>query len=151
MHFRSYFASVCLLSITAEAKNRADYSLERTLLERAHAKEELNVHPDKVPNWMRGFYDDFHEKTPDYHEQPDHDSRQHSEEYEPAGFGQDLLTDLVRDDPYQRQKSHHKSTAQPHELERHQRGAFRDEADSSHFTMHPKKAEYQSEVDLRRL
>ena len=63
MHgLRSYFASVCLIAVAecAEHLARGDFNLEEALLNReAHHSNDLYVHPDKIPNWMRGFYDDF--------------------------------------------------------------------------------------------
>ena len=66
------FATVCLIAVAAQAKAQTDYSLENTLLRRAKAKN-TKVHPDKVPNWMRGFYDDFHH---DENEDTHHDQQQ---------------------------------------------------------------------------
>ena len=51
---------------------------------------------------------------------------------------------------YQRSKQHHKPVVERHELEKHDRGAFRDKQDASLFTMHPKRAFYKEELDMRR-
>ena len=126
-------------------------------MERSRHKEGLNVHPDKVPNWMRGFFDDFK----DSRDLGEHDHLTTSQpklvnydlaraeaierSHEERGIGRvdDHFRDLVYEDPYQRQKMHQKFTVERSELERHDRGAFRDETDSSIFTMHPKRAEYR--------
>ena len=72
MRFKSSpycFASVCLLAVAvAEAKTREEFSIERAILERSRLKDGLAVHPDSVPNWMRGFFDDFHEKKAQLHD-----------------------------------------------------------------------------------
>ena len=53
-------------------------------------------------------------------------------------------------DNYHHTTQHRKVYAEPHELERHERGAFRDHEDSRYFTMHPKRKEYREETDHRR-
>ena len=72
--FRPYFAAVCLVAVVACKENRANnFNLEKTLLNRAQSND-MYVHPDKIPNWMRGFYDDFHP------EQRQHWERSHERE-----------------------------------------------------------------------
>ena len=41
-------------------------------------------------------------------------------------------------------------TAAPHELSRHERGAFPDEHDSRYFSMNPKLPEYREQTEQRR-
>lgn len=81
MHLRSYFASVCLLAVATEASVRRDFNLEATMLENARARANtMNVHPDKIPNWMGGFYDDY---TPESSKRSErHEQRHHRQEYE---------------------------------------------------------------------
>ena len=71
MRFKSSsycFASVCILAVTvAEAKTREEFSVDRAKLERNRLKNGLAVHPDSVPNWMRGFFDDFQDEGHFYH------------------------------------------------------------------------------------
>ena len=71
--------------------------------------------------------------------------------HDERGFGKIHPTheDDIRHDPYQRSKSYMKFTVEPHELERHERGAFRDSEDSRYFTMHPKKQGYRDELEKR--
>jgi len=105
--------------VVAEAKTREDFSIERTLLARAQATKGLTVHPDKVPNWMRGFYDDFHEgdkglfypvaekvlgNPPEHHDEQAAIERSHH--YRGLGGQFADHEELVREDPYQRTKSH---------------------------------------------
>jgi len=61
-NFRSCFATVCLIAVAACDENKtADFDLEKVLLNRAadHQSNDMYVQPDNIPNWMRGFYDDF--------------------------------------------------------------------------------------------
>ena len=63
---RSYFAAVCMMAVaSAELEPRTDFSkmalnLESHLLRRgSHLPASRKPHPDSIPNWMRGFYDDI--------------------------------------------------------------------------------------------
>ena len=153
MYLRTTFASVCLIAVVARAEHHADYNVEHTIMDRT-----LKVHPDKIPNWMRGFYDDFpKEKRPVHVRQPHHRDQQyyhemgvypesHAEEaYERSHQGREFTTfmpsheELARHSSYQRAKH----SAYPYESERHTRGAFRDDHDSRYFTMHPVRPEYR--------
>ena len=66
------------------------------------------------------------------------------------GIGRAEHQELAREDLYQRSKQHHKPVVDRHEFEKHERGAFRDEKDASLFTMHPKRAFYKEELDMKR-
>ena len=122
---------------------------------------------------MRGFYDDFDlrpEHQPQYHhsgrrydledqygefnggsEGSSEDERAYERSYSERGFATipPSHEEIVRHDPYQRSKTDIKFTVEPHELERHERGAFRDDRDSRYFTMHPKRPEYRDELEQR--
>lgn len=77
MQFRLTFAPVCLIAVTAaKLIPRNDFGLENLLLNRL-ADNKLIDRPEKNPNWMRGFYDEY-----DHH--ADSRYRQlHDRSYEP--------------------------------------------------------------------
>ena len=181
MHFRHFFASSCLLAVAAEAQARHHYNLEQTLLDRM-VPNRVASRPDVIPNWMRGFYDDF---TPQARAVPAHTAPVHApahatvlhapptdfyesvadayypahspevEAYELSHGSRDIgqihpgHADAIHYDPYQRGKAHIKRYAEPHELQRHERGAFPSQQHPRQFTMHPKKPQYRSEDEQK--
>lgn len=63
------------MAVAAEAADRRDYNMEAQFLANARARaNQIKLHPDKIPNWMRGFYDEFKPEVK-------HDQHQ-SQEYE---------------------------------------------------------------------
>ena len=129
---RSYFASVCLVAVVASRANKAnDFDLERTLLERNLSN---STYEQPIPNWMRGFYDDFervppqvehhhwertHERMPEQHSFYHLDDAEKVVKYHQPAVEYEVSHDergfmlippsheeLIQVDPYQRQKAH---------------------------------------------
>lgn len=68
-----YFATVCLMAaVTAEAVTRRDFNLELALLEKIKSNA-TPANPDMMPNWMRGFFDDFTPEPESHHQESWHE------------------------------------------------------------------------------
>lgn len=130
MYFRSYFASLCLLAVSVAADNRYyaeeehHFNLERHLINRAR-ENSRKPHPDKIPNWMRGFYDDF---TPEERLAHDHrvSSRHHRRHHERSRSPEYYLgSSMHHDNLHHHYSALSPSGAEDYERTHHERGLGR--------------------------